>query len=740
MHEVLTRLTPEALSVLAAELRGGAMSSGVSGHVLQQIVGQSEAEATAGALRDFIARGWSTEQLATLLDVAASARAGSIRPESLLDLVLSGPEVEGVPTRDTMAVMQSLIADAVREVILVGYAIHNGKQLFAPLARKMEDSPDLDVWFCLNIERGLDDQSSEPDLVWRFLERFHEENWPWDVKPAIYYDPRSLKNGLGRTSLHAKCVICDRQQALVSSANFTEAAQERNIEAGVLVRHAASVARLATYLDSLRARGALREGQKRARTERRPPSRDSLQAKPAAERTGSTGASQHGLATGAPAPADNPYGPLLVHLGSDLRRWQQMKGASVVHLSRANAVGLVSQVLHPQEGAGGLILRLRYRDGRVLELSPEEFVAEHGYVEVPGPILAAAFGGVNPGGPPPDRVRSPEPATGQEMQASPSMLTDEQSSRAETAGWVAEASLPQPAETGKASTPAALDRCGDDGSKPQSPVSGAVGTEEPSDARRRGMTPEEAAELRQHAEERRKAAIAEVIRERCITQLVHFTWYSNLPCILERGLLPRNQAEKLSPPATLTDPKRLDRRRSALCLSITDPNTVMLHAKCLSDPAALRKWVILAIQPGVLCTHDCSFFARNAACKEFDLGDARFDLIEPHEVVFAKADRRCGRHTAAALRGMFADEVGEWSRGGLGLLPNRTTDPQAEVLVRDVIAPELITRVIVYDDRVGEWVLGLGSRLPVEVAPSAYSRRDSVPGYSGSSTGGGAYG
>jgi phosphatidylserine/phosphatidylglycerophosphate/cardiolipin synthase-like enzyme len=36
--------------------------------------------------------------------------------------------------------------------------------------------------------------------------------------------------------LHAKCVVVDEERLLITSANFTEAAHERNIEAGVLMR------------------------------------------------------------------------------------------------------------------------------------------------------------------------------------------------------------------------------------------------------------------------------------------------------------------------------------------------------------------------------------------------------------------------------------------------------------------------------------------------------------------------
>jgi len=57
--------------------------------------------------------------------------------------------------------------------------------------------------------------------------------------------------------LHAKCIIIDRSEALITSANFTEAAQERNIEVGVKVRHKPLVERLASYFEALIETGRL---------------------------------------------------------------------------------------------------------------------------------------------------------------------------------------------------------------------------------------------------------------------------------------------------------------------------------------------------------------------------------------------------------------------------------------------------------------------------------------------------
>jgi phosphatidylserine/phosphatidylglycerophosphate/cardiolipin synthase-like enzyme len=57
--------------------------------------------------------------------------------------------------------------------------------------------------------------------------------------------------------IHAKCVIADQRQALITSANFTEAAQKRNIEVGLLVTHYPTVSRLAAYLFGLREKECL---------------------------------------------------------------------------------------------------------------------------------------------------------------------------------------------------------------------------------------------------------------------------------------------------------------------------------------------------------------------------------------------------------------------------------------------------------------------------------------------------
>jgi phosphatidylserine/phosphatidylglycerophosphate/cardiolipin synthase-like enzyme len=58
--------------------------------------------------------------------------------------------------------------------------------------------------------------------------------------------------------MHAKCVVVDKSVALVTSANFTAAAQQRNFELGLLVRDAELAVAVWEHFDALVRAGVLR--------------------------------------------------------------------------------------------------------------------------------------------------------------------------------------------------------------------------------------------------------------------------------------------------------------------------------------------------------------------------------------------------------------------------------------------------------------------------------------------------
>ena len=252
MFDAFHKLTTTGLRDLAALCRQCPGLQPPSTHALQQLAGSELGDTIAQDIGTLVAQGWQTEQIATVADAVVEARSREPTLEQALDLVLSGPDNPGICTRDTAAVMHSLLAEAQKEVLLIGYAIHNATPLFEPLALRLANEPGLRVWCCLDISRPYNDTSLSSEIVQRFAHDFTTRHWPWMPKPEVFYDPRSLEpSGPRRSSLHAKCVVIDRLASLVTSANFTSAAQERNIEVGVIIRHPAVADRLARYFETL---------------------------------------------------------------------------------------------------------------------------------------------------------------------------------------------------------------------------------------------------------------------------------------------------------------------------------------------------------------------------------------------------------------------------------------------------------------------------------------------------------
>ena len=251
-----------ALRELARSFRSGPLSIAVTNGGFRQAIGVDPAEPVKAVVERFVAAGMAPAQIAVALEAMAEIRGAVPDAAQLIELVMSGPEVLAAPASDTRATMDALIASATSEMFLVGYAVHNGADLFEPLARRMAAVEALKVIVCLDIPRRPNDTSLATEVVRRFASEFRTKHWPWSRLPELYYDPRALSPSQSeRASLHAKCVIADGKSALITSANFTEAAQRRNIEAGVLVSHRPLVGRLRSYFAAGIQTGWLRQCQ-----------------------------------------------------------------------------------------------------------------------------------------------------------------------------------------------------------------------------------------------------------------------------------------------------------------------------------------------------------------------------------------------------------------------------------------------------------------------------------------------
>ena len=249
------RLTPETRHGLMLALDAGRLLPPYTALALRRYVGAQLAAPIAAELDRLAGLGMAPAHAREAVKALAGDERG---PEATL--VWSGPEEGGTASRDTSVVVRELFAEARRSVLVAGFAVYQGHSVFKVLAERMDAAPALTVTMFLNVERPRHDTSSAKRRSAKRFAGAAEEAIPGKRVPAattICSAVEPTARGQKRSSLHAKCVLVDDAKALVTSANFTEAAQERNIEAGVLVESPSFTAALRSQFDGLVAAGRL---------------------------------------------------------------------------------------------------------------------------------------------------------------------------------------------------------------------------------------------------------------------------------------------------------------------------------------------------------------------------------------------------------------------------------------------------------------------------------------------------
>lgn len=178
--------------------------------------------------------------------------------------------------------------------------------------------------------------------------------------------------------------------------------------------------------------------------------------------------------------------------------------------------------------------------------------------------------------------------------------------------------------------------------------------------------------------EQRAKQIRHICTERGIENLVHFTPIHNLRSILEKGFLGRNALENLTHQhqPRYNDDMRFDGQTEAICLSISFPNYRMFFKYSHNNR---QEWVVLLLKSAILWELECLFCQDNAASsyvKNKPLGDKK---------------------KVSEFKQLF-DDFNQIYRAQLNIPKNFTTNPQAEVLVLEPIAPKYIKEVHFYNN------------------------------------------
>ena len=233
MIDPLLTMSAHLRKRLTSALESGVLVSPYPAAALRSILGNLEGlDGIAAALFELGKMGIAGRAAGVWIRTSGEFATRTPKP----DLVWSGPEAHGLNSRNTRRVYEEILSSARRSVWASTYVFFDGPRAFEILAGRMDSIPGLQATLLLNIQRKWGDTTSVDQLVRKFADHFWRVDWPGSSRPRFFYDPRALDPERPGGVLHAKAVVTDDETVFVTSANLTEAALDRNIELGLLVR------------------------------------------------------------------------------------------------------------------------------------------------------------------------------------------------------------------------------------------------------------------------------------------------------------------------------------------------------------------------------------------------------------------------------------------------------------------------------------------------------------------------
>jgi cardiolipin synthase len=185
-------------------------------------------------------------ELAPMLEVALAAK----RSRQTTELVWTGPSTPVVPVRRTEQVLADLIRCAERRLTMTSFGIFQVPRLVEDLEQALTRGVALRI--------VLGDRESRADQE---IDRQRQQlgrvvaaqatllHWPPERRPRDEQGHAGL--------MHIKAAVADSKVAFLTSANLTEAALERNMELGVLIRGGGLPAAIDRLFDTLAESGEL---------------------------------------------------------------------------------------------------------------------------------------------------------------------------------------------------------------------------------------------------------------------------------------------------------------------------------------------------------------------------------------------------------------------------------------------------------------------------------------------------
>jgi phosphatidylserine/phosphatidylglycerophosphate/cardiolipin synthase-like enzyme len=192
---------------------------------LAKLTGILSKESLVQLKRGLKGRGTTAKELALALgSTFAGIEAGKATPD--IQLVWTGPDTPKDSPRDTLPQMLEMIGRAKRSILLVTFAAFKATAIMEALLAASHRGVEL----MIVVESAENSAGQLTHESWKaFPPSMIDAGclWFWPIAKR----PKNQKGLPGK--LHAKCLVIDNHEGLISSANLTDDAMERNIEIGL---------------------------------------------------------------------------------------------------------------------------------------------------------------------------------------------------------------------------------------------------------------------------------------------------------------------------------------------------------------------------------------------------------------------------------------------------------------------------------------------------------------------------
>ena len=235
--ELCSELHPDRVSAIATGIEG------LSGYEDLQRVRKRFGPNSGKELYGRLEYAWKYNASVSVLEVAAALRAASETASlhsaaEILELVWSGPSTGVIPIRHTEQVICEIIDDSREELFIVSFVAYKIERISNALKAAAKRRVKISFLLEQSVGEGGSLSFSSLAIIKKILPRANFYIWQQNDAAAC-------------GAVHAKCIVADNKAALISSANLTGAAMDRNIESGVYIKGGNLPRQISSQLESL---------------------------------------------------------------------------------------------------------------------------------------------------------------------------------------------------------------------------------------------------------------------------------------------------------------------------------------------------------------------------------------------------------------------------------------------------------------------------------------------------------